>query len=53
MFRIPVQEDPAEERRKVRETVKSNLFTFLAMCVAIRISKYSINSKKKHDTFEF
>lgn len=41
MFRIQgmPQIDPSEEKRRVRENVKQNVFTFLALCAAIRISE--------------
>ncbi|XP_055691610.1 uncharacterized protein LOC129794776 [Lutzomyia longipalpis] len=40
MFRLKgiSQTDPIEERRRVREAVKKNVVTFLALCAAIRIA---------------
>lgn len=34
------QVDPVEERRKVREAVRTNAFSFILLCALIRISKY-------------
>ena len=40
MFRMELPpNDAAEEKRKVRKAVQSNLFAFVALCVAIRIGK--------------
>lgn len=39
MFRLPgiPQIDPAEERRRVREGVRANVFSFILLCTAIRL----------------
>lgn len=41
MFRMQglPQVDPAEERRKVRESVKTNIFVFFGLCAVIRLGK--------------
>lgn len=42
MFRLSGfdgQIDAAEEKRRVRESVKSNVFSFILLCTAIRIGK--------------
>lgn len=46
MFRLPgiPQIDPAEERRRVREGVKANVFSFILLCTAIRLGKVFNNS---------
>lgn len=44
MFRLSglPQIDAAEEKRRVREGVKTNLFSFVLLCAAIRIGKQFI-----------
>lgn len=42
MFRLSgglPQIDAAEEKRRVREGVKTNVFSFIVLCAAIRIGK--------------
>lgn len=41
MFRLSglPQIDAAEEKRRVRESVKTNVFSFLLLCSAIRLGK--------------
>lgn len=41
MFRLSglPQIDAAEEKRRVRENVKSNIFSFVLLCGAIRLGK--------------
>lgn len=41
MFRLSglPQIDAAEEKRRVREGVKTNVFSFVVLCAAIRIGK--------------
>lgn len=39
MFRMPPQIDPAEEKKRVREGVRNNFFTFAILCAAIRLGK--------------
>lgn len=41
MFRLSgvPQIDAAEEKRRVRESVKTNVFSFILMCSAIRLGK--------------
>lgn len=41
MFRLSglPQIDAAEEKRRVREGVKTNVFSFILLCSAIRIGK--------------
>lgn len=41
MFRLSglPQIDAAEEKRRVRENVKSNVFSFVLLCAAIRLGK--------------
>lgn len=41
MFRLSglPQIDAAEEKRRVRENVKSNVFSFILLCAAIRLGK--------------
>lgn len=45
MFRLSgmPQIDAAEEKRRVRENVKTNIFSFVLLCTAIRLGKKSIN----------
>lgn len=42
MFRFPpiAQVDPAEEKRLTRDYVKKNVFTFVALCVAVRMGDF-------------
>lgn len=49
MFRLSgvPQIDAAEEKRRVRESVKTNVFSFLLLCSAIRLGKHW-NSSLKH-----
>lgn len=44
MFRLSglPQIDAAEEKRRVRENVKSNIFSFVLLCAAIRIGKDNV-----------
>lgn len=41
MFRLSglPQIDAAEEKRRVRENVKTNVFSFVLLCAAIRLGK--------------
>lgn len=45
MFRLSglPQIDAAEEKRRVRENVKSNVFSFVLLCAAIRLGDYLDN----------
>lgn len=59
MFRLSglPQIDAAEEKRRVRENVKSNIFSFVLLCAAIRIGKQLIwkitNHQMDHYVFHF
>lgn len=58
MFRLSglPQIDAAEEKRRVRENVKSNVFSFVLLCAAIRLGKlrecnYLFHSKMSEAMF--
>lgn len=37
---MPSQVDAAEEKRRVRESVKNNIITFVVLCAAIRLCRF-------------
>lgn len=48
MFRLSglPQIDAAEEKRRVRENVKTNVFSFILLCTAIRLGKNHLKPLK-------
>lgn len=48
MFRLSglPQIDAAEEKRRVRENVKSNVFSFVLLCGAIRLGKQNLMKQR-------
>lgn len=55
MFRLSgvPQIDAAEEKRRVRESVKTNVFSFVLLCTAIRLGKLQIKSILLSKNVEF
>jgi Mitochondrial import receptor subunit or translocase len=47
MFRIQGAPDMAEEKKEANDATRNNVFTFVLICVAIRIAPYLVARVKQ------